>query len=633
MRLTTRTARPAGLKNAPRLEPLELRRMLDAASGFLVGTVYAAPAGASGFQDPGAPMPNVPVLLYKDGVATPVQTVTTDAKGAYAFNGLAPGGYTIVEAPGAGSAFLSSRVLSQVYPASGAGTNAVHVTVTDPASVWLNYNGIVPSSFLAIRTEVNGSVFDNSVGPLSATLGTAAGKADLNAGFQTFCVDDLLGLSYAGGEQFRVLPKPITALTDGHGNPIPADRAGRIAYLYNQSLTQTFTKVQGAALQLAIWELIYDTGPADFSSGNFKVIAPLDPADAAAVSQAVALAVTDVNASAGHADSSFLLDTNGLNDPAKLTGFQSMLATERFDFVNVPKATVPASLSGTVYCDPNKDGVQEPTEEGIGGVAVTLTGRDASGAPVSLATTTLSAPDAAGHAVGYYQFPSLKPGVYTIDEGAVAGHSHVTTTQGTPGNGVASTAKIADLTLAAGVNGMNNDFGEIQPPVDAVVSLVGVHRQATEIVLNLTSPLDPIQARNPANYTLIALGKDETLGTRDDVPVGIRAIAYDAQALTVTILPDRHLNIHYHYLLVARFTGDACTPPSTVVKVLGRVDVPLTTIHGKVQPPPPTPLVIAHNQKVVTRAIAAVAKNPAAYGAPAKVAALKAALAAKARRR
>ncbi len=63
-------------------------------------------------------------------------------------------------------------------------------------------------------------------------------------------------------------------------------------------------------------------------------------------------------------------------------------------------------LGGTVFLDPNANGAREPGEAGLGGVLVTLTGTDASGLPVFLATTTA--------ADGTYAFANLAAGSYTV---------------------------------------------------------------------------------------------------------------------------------------------------------------------------------------------------------------------------
>jgi len=124
----------------------------------------------------------------------------------------------------------------------------------------------------------------------------------------------------------------------------------------------------------------------------------------------------------------------------------------------VPALVVPSSLSGYVYCETCTCGAVNPSEAPISGVTISLMGTDSTdGSAVNLTTTTNSA--------GLYSFQNLDPGTYTITEIVPTGYTADKTTQGTPGNGTVSPGVIADISLASGVNGTNNDFGDICPTV------------------------------------------------------------------------------------------------------------------------------------------------------------------------
>ncbi len=112
-----------------------------------------------------------------------------------------------------------------------------------------------------------------------------------------------------------------------------------------------------------------------------------------------------------------------------------------------------SGLSGYVYADTVgfNDGIKEPTEAGISGVTVTLTGTSAVGS-VDVATTTDSN--------GFYQFTNLQPGNYTITETHPTGWIDGKDTIGTPG-GTTNPDQFTNINLAGGVNGTNNNFGEI----------------------------------------------------------------------------------------------------------------------------------------------------------------------------
>jgi hypothetical protein len=88
------------------------------------------------------------------------------------------------------------------------------------------------------------------------------------------------------------------------------------------------------------------------------------------------------------------------------------------------------------------------------------------------------------------------------------------------------------------------------PPADGprVVGLerFGYHMMPTRIVVRFDSPLDVSRAQNAANYHLAnAIGR----------PIGVRSASYDPDALTVTLVTRRRLNVHRHY----NFTIDGAT--------------------------------------------------------------------------
>lgn len=116
-----------------------------------------------------------------------------------------------------------------------------------------------------------------------------------------------------------------------------------------------------------------------------------------------------------------------------------------------------SSLSGYVYTDNNNNGVFETGsgEAGIADVAVTLSGTNVDGDSVSV--TQLTGAD------GAYSFTDLRPGTYTISEAQPSAYLDGTDTQGTPGNGSTGNDVLADIALAAGVHGVQNNFGEITP--------------------------------------------------------------------------------------------------------------------------------------------------------------------------
>jgi uncharacterized repeat protein (TIGR01451 family) len=113
----------------------------------------------------------------------------------------------------------------------------------------------------------------------------------------------------------------------------------------------------------------------------------------------------------------------------------------------------PASLCGFVYNDASNNGSKDSGEAGIAGVTVSLSGSDNLDIPVSASVASGSD--------GSYCFNKLQAGTYTITESHPAGYLDGKDTQGTPGSGTTSNDTFSNITLAPGVNGANNNFGEL----------------------------------------------------------------------------------------------------------------------------------------------------------------------------
>jgi hypothetical protein len=587
------------------VEIVERRQMLDAATGYLAGTVYFDTLGTGKFDQGDAYLPGATVSLYQAGSTTPLKTTTTDANGLYVFSQLTPGQYRLVEGPPAGDLNVASRVLSQLAPAATAGPNAIDVTVLDPNQVWVKYRGVTNLEYVGATNVVNGITTADAVNSHDLALGTTQGATNLNDGFVSDCVNDLTRISFSGGETWQAIPQPISQVT-GDTTPISADHAGRIAFLYNHFGNSSLTTLQAAGLQLAIWELLYDSSPTpDFAAGNFKVVGTAGTTDQATLNLALAQAVSYFNMSVGHSETAAWLEAKPDATAGKPDGLQSMVAEQSFDFLDNKAPHVPqASISGHVYCDENNDGIFESTEMPIANTTITLTGTNDLGAAVHLVTKT--------DATGTYLFANLRPGVYTLTETRPAGYLDGKTTQGTPGNGVVGVDMISSISLHDGVYGVNNNFAVHVIPVTVTnTQLFGIHHQTSQVVLTFSGPLDPAKVQNPANYKLIGLGKDEVFGTKDDYVIPIMAVVYDGVKHTATIYPAEHLNIHYHYVLAVNVPGTPCHSGVSDVTVFGRAQVPVWNLHGKIIPAPPQlPWEVAHNVAVVQRTLATIHNNP-----------------------
>ena len=449
----------SGRRLAPAIEAFERRQLLTGGIGYIAGTVYLDSNGSGAFNDTNAYLPGARIDLSIAGQQGILASTTTDANGGYTFRGLDPGNYILTETPPSSDHAIDSQVLSQLYPASKLSSNSIAVTVVDPTSVYATNNGINNNLSLLINDTLFSRSASDNAGPLNFGFGTAPGADNLDhsgTGVITFCLDDLSSLSINGGESFRVIPTDITSLTNGANGIVPASAAGRIAYLYNHFGNTALTNITGPALQVAIWELIYDT-PGDYSltNGTYKLDGPINASDQARFDAVVQQADAYIALSAGKSENAMFLDAATPAKTEKPPFSQSILTSSSFDFLNGPGARPISSLSGFVYVDQNNDGVKQAGEPPIPGTTVTLTGTDTSGNSVNLTTTTDS--------TGLYSFNSLNPGTYTIQETQPTGYLDGKDTQGTPGTGTAGNDIFSNITLGANVNGTDNNFGELLP--------------------------------------------------------------------------------------------------------------------------------------------------------------------------
>jgi protocatechuate 3,4-dioxygenase beta subunit len=113
-----------------------------------------------------------------------------------------------------------------------------------------------------------------------------------------------------------------------------------------------------------------------------------------------------------------------------------------------------SSLAGFVYVDANDNGIKDSGENGLGGVIVTLSGTNDQNQAVSLTATTASD--------GSYNFGNLRPGSYALAEQAPTGYIVGQDSAGSQGAASAANRAIGGITLPEGVNGINNNFAELQ---------------------------------------------------------------------------------------------------------------------------------------------------------------------------
>lgn len=153
----------------------------------------------------------------------------------------------------------------------------------------------------------------------------------------------------------------------------------------------------------------------------------------------------------------------------------------------------PASLAGHVYYDANNNGAFDIGELPIPGATVTLTAFDDKG-PVNKSMRTTS--------LGEYKFDKLRPGTYALTETQPANYADGKDTIGTPG-GDPGNDVFNNIQLNAGVDGVNNDFGEVKP--DAPVP--GPKGQGLIGFLPFVSKTQQTSGRNLSNINPVLRGQ------------------------------------------------------------------------------------------------------------------------------
>jgi hypothetical protein len=163
-----------------------------------------------------------------------------------------------------------------------------------------------------------------------------------------------------------------------------------------------------------------------------------------------------------------------LNGPFSLTAMaETTLAPGQqisFDYsviANVPQC---GNLGDFVWHDTNRNGIQDPGETGLNGVALTLS--DSSG----LLATTITGPHPVGGAPGYYQFNNVCAGTYQVDVNEATVPAGFTPTLQDVGNDATDNdSNGGPVTVVLPTNGSSNqtiDFGFVSPCTGSIGDFV-----------------------------------------------------------------------------------------------------------------------------------------------------------------
>jgi hypothetical protein len=401
-------------------------------------------------------------------------TATTDANGAYVFNSLKPGTYTLTETQPAGYAdgldavgtlggTLGNDVISniQVSTTSGAdynfgescngslsgfvycdsnddgvkqggetgiqgvtitltGTTAqgnVNLTMTTDANGAYGFSNLQPGTYALTETQPGGYTDGkDAVGTLGGTLA--------NDAISAIVVNSAVGQNYNFGEGCS---GGLSGFVYCDGNGDGLKQAGEPG-ITGVKLTLTGTTAQGPVSLMATSDANGAYSFTNLQPGTYTITETQPAGYADGLDAVGSLGGTLAN----DAISAIVLNnnSNGIN----------------YNFGEGCNG----ALSGFVFCDTNNDGNKQAGEGGIPNVAIQLTGTDTQG-PVNLTTST--------DANGSYSFSNLRPGNYTLKETQPAGFTDGLDAVGTLG-GTLANDQISNITLPQNGVGVNYNFGE-----------------------------------------------------------------------------------------------------------------------------------------------------------------------------
>jgi hypothetical protein len=170
-------------------------------------------------------------------------------------------------------------------------------TVAFASADTLFVNGFIAGESRFVLTTFSGGTptQNTQAGPMGALLN---GTFNFNA----YCVDSLHAPVFGSSDNTTLVTLPNAGLPN----------SGRIAYLYQTFASAVNNQDTGAALQLAIWDILVDNGDG-LSAGNFQ---------ASSVTSTMTQAATYISASAGHTASATWYQglPAGANQPQDLVG-------------------------------------------------------------------------------------------------------------------------------------------------------------------------------------------------------------------------------------------------------------------------------------------------------------------------
>ncbi len=537
-------------------EELNNQNFVEALNGSIQGSVTA---DVNGDTTGDVPLGGVTITLL-DSNGDPVATTTTDASGFYEFPDLAPGDYTVVEADPAG---YRSVTPNSVPVTLIAGDIATADFVDEQlgsisGTIYAETLGGAPmeSVLVELLDQTGSPVLDGDNNPI-ATLTAADGTYSFT------------GVP-AGVYQVRqTVPSGYTAVEDADGSDLTlnGDVTPIVVTAGNDTVNQDF--VNAAVADLAIAKLVDNETPNVGEEVTFTLVASnYGPSDATGVSviDALPTGYTFVSAdpSADYNDGTGIWTIGALanGDTATLTITATVNAAG--DYLNTATITgneldpdfdnneddagttpIPlGAISGAVTRDIDNDDLGDEPLEGV-----TITLLDSNGDTV---VTTMT------DAAGFYEFPSLVPGDYTVVQTDLAGYQSVTPNS-VPVTVIAdqtSTVDFVDEQLGA-ISGTvtrdidNDDLGD-EPLEGVIITLLDSNGDTVATTMTDADGFYEFPGLAPGDYTV---EQTDLTGYHSITPNSVPATVIAGETATVDFVDEQLAGISGYVL--ADITNDA----------------------------------------------------------------------------